>query len=118
MCDELIVAVTTDEYTLRIKNNRPPIIPYSERREILQSLRYVDRVVFQDIREDEDFIAYILRIQEELQFDIIFKGNDVAGTERWIRLAEALEKRGVKVMLFPYTVTTSSTIIREKLEKY
>lgn len=48
MCDELIVAVTTDEYTVRIKG-RLPIIPYVERREILQAVRYVDRVIFQDI---------------------------------------------------------------------
>lgn len=59
----------------------------------------------------------MLRVHEELGFDVVFKGSDMEGTERWIRLEAALEKRGVKVV-FCHTVTTSSTLIREKLLNY
>jgi glycerol-3-phosphate cytidylyltransferase len=117
MCDELIVAVTTDEYTFRIKG-KYPIIPYEERVEIIASMRYTDRVIAQDIDSLEDFVSYMLRIQRETGFDMIFKWSDAEWTERWLRLEEELEKVGSKVVFFPYTVTTSSTLITEKLSKY
>jgi glycerol-3-phosphate cytidylyltransferase-like family protein len=72
MCDELIVTVTTDEYTY-IRKGKYPIIPYEERAEIIASMRYVDSVISQDIDSLEDFVSYSLRAQRELGFDIVFK---------------------------------------------
>ena len=40
----LIVGVTTDEETLRIKNKKP-IIPFNERIQIVNSIRYVDKAI-------------------------------------------------------------------------
>ena len=117
LCDILIVGLTTDEYTFQRKW-KYPIIPYQERKQILESIKYVDRVVPQDLDSLDDYVAYTLKIQKELWFDIDFKWSDAQGTEKWIRLEEALSKRGVRVVFFPYTVTTSSTLITEKLSHY
>jgi glycerol-3-phosphate cytidylyltransferase len=112
-CDELIVGVTTDELTEKLKGKKP-IITYLERAEILENLKCVNKVVPQkEINELKD--------QENLKFDIMFKGSDWKGTEKWNKLEEEFRKRGVKVIFFPYTQTTSSTVIRkvlyEKLEE-
>jgi len=107
MCDELIVGVTTDELTEKRKG-RKPIIPFQERVDIVKSIKYVDSVVPQkEINELKD--------QEKLKFNIIFKGDDWKGSERWNTIEKEFEKRGVKVIFLPYTKTTSSTIIRKVL---
>jgi len=107
MCDELIVGVTTDELTEK-KKGRKPIIPFEERVEILESIRYVNLVVPQkEINELND--------QEQLEFDIIFKGSDWKESERWKKLVEEFKKRNVEVIFLPYTKTTSSTVIRKVL---
>ena len=43
-CDYLIVGLNSDETMLRCKN-KLPIIPYAERKQILESIKYVDEVV-------------------------------------------------------------------------
>ena len=109
MCDELIVGVTTDELTEKRKNKKP-IIPFDERVAIVESIKYVDKVVPQtEIDEIKD--------QELLGFNLICKGGDWKGTEKWNKLEAEFEKIGVSVYFFPYTENTSSTLIREVLYK-
>lgn len=109
VCDRLIVGVTTDELAFKLKA-RYPIIPYDERLEIIQCIKYVDLAVPES--SDDKFHAW-----EELKFDIIFKGDDWKGSEKWNKLEEVFNKVGVRVIFFPYTKSTSSTIIRNILEE-
>ena len=74
-CDYLIVGVTTDEEVERVKNKRP-FISYEERAQIVEAIRYVDRVVPEN---DTDK----LNAWEQLKFHRIFKGDDWKGTEKW-----------------------------------
>ncbi len=107
-CDRLIVGVTTDDLTEKIKG-KGPIIPFCERKEIVKNIRCVDQVVSQnEINE--------LRDLERFKFDMIFKGSDWKGTEKWNNLEKEFSKRGVKVVFLPYTKTTSSKLIRMHLE--
>lgn len=108
-CDYLIVGVTTDELTFQIKNKKP-IIPFSERIEIVQSCRYVDEAVPE--RSADKLLAW-----EALKFDITFKGDDWKGSEKWDALEKQFGALGVEVEYFPYTVHTSSTTLRSALEK-
>lgn len=109
-CDYLIVGATTDELAESLKNKKP-IIPFSERAEILRGIKYVDEVVGQDkIDELGDWKKY--------NFDIILKGSDWEGSEKWNKLEEEFAKVNVKVVYFPYTANTSSTLIREILQKF
>lgn len=54
---------------------------------------------------------------EKLKFDRMFVGSDWKGTEKWDKLEEEFVKLNVEIMYFPYTKGTSSTKLRETLEK-
>ena len=43
-CDYLIVGITTDELALSAKKQKP-VIPFQERMEIVESIKFVDEVV-------------------------------------------------------------------------
>src|SRR5690625_2231569 len=74
-CDYLIVGVTSDEEVKR-KKGKYPIIPFSERLEIVNSIVYVDRVVEESNTDKK--IAW-----EKYKFDRIFKGDDWRGSDLW-----------------------------------
>jgi glycerol-3-phosphate cytidylyltransferase len=107
-CDRLLAGVCSDELVVRLKK-RPPVVPLSERLEILRSIRYVDDVF---VADTEDRVA----IWKELGFDVIFKGDDWLGTPVWESIEADFAKLGVRVVYFPYTAQTSSTLIRGALD--
>ncbi len=106
-CEYLIVAVSTDELVEKSKNKRP-IIPYEERKQIVEAIKYVDKVVPQ---ENKDKIA----AYKKYHYDAMFVGDDWKGSELFTKCEEELKKYGSEVVYFPYTQGTSSTILREKL---
>lgn len=108
-CDQLIVAVTTDELSLSRKN-KTPVIPYSERAQIVEAIRYVDKVVPQ--RNMDKFHAW-----QEQKFHKMFVGDDWKGTESWNALENKFRAVGVEIVYLPYTQHTSSTMLRNVLEK-
>lgn len=106
-CDRLIAGVCSDELVVRLKG-RPPVVPLSERLQIVRSVRYVD----------DTFVATVddkIQIWKEVGFDVIFKGDDWLGTDVWTTLEAEFAKVGVEVVYFPYTVHTSSTLLRDAL---
>ena len=107
MCDYLIVGVSTDENVFSYKH-RLPVIPYSQRAEIIRSLKYVDEVVPQ---ENMDKLA----AWEKLHFNRIFHGDDWKNTDLYIKTKEGLEARGVEVIYFPYTKSVSTTEIKNAI---
>ena len=108
MCDFLIVGVSTDEL-VKYKNKKA-IIPFRERFEIVSNIKHVDLVVPQ---HDMDKIA----AWKKLKFDIMFVGDDWYKTKKWEKIEEDFKKAGVKVVYFPYTRGTSSTLINEILQR-
>ena len=52
---------------------------------------------------------------EAVRFDRIFKGDDWRGTRKGRELEERLGAVGVEVVYFPYTMHTSSTMLRRAL---
>lgn len=106
-CDELIVGVVTDEVLERVKG-RPPVVPLGERMEVVAAIRGVDQVVV-DTHSDK-FDSW-----QELRFDVIFKGDDWAGTAKGSKLERDLAQVGASVHYFPYTKHTSSTLLRRAL---
>lgn len=107
-CEYLIVGVTTDE--LALYKNKTPIIPYNERKEIVSAIKYVDEVVPQENMNK-------LEACKKYNADVIFVGDDWKGTEKWKQIEKDLSTIGAEVVYFPYTIGTSSTILREKLLK-
>ena len=107
-CDYLIVGVTTDE--LVSYKHKKAVIPFTERVEIIKAIRYVDEVVPQ---ESMDKMA----AWEKYHFNVMFVGDDWKGTEKWNKFEEEMAGVGVKIIYFPYTKGTSSTLLNETLVK-
>ncbi len=107
-CDRLVVGVTSDDLVKRLKG-RPPVVPLAERLAIVESLRCVDRAV---VESEEDKLETWKRVG----FHVIFKGDDWRGTPKWVELERRFAKVGVDVVYFPYTMHTSSSLLRGCLE--
>ena len=108
LCDRLIVGVTVDE--LVNYKGKSPVIPYIERSEIVKSIKYVDAVVPQyDMNKVEAC--------EKVKANILFVGDDWYNTEKWKDYEKQLSLKNIKVLYFPYTKGTSSTLINETLKK-
>lgn len=108
MCDKLIVGVTTDE--LVAYKYKRAVIPFTERMEIVRSIRYVDAVVPQESLDK-------LETWNKLKFDVMFVGDDWYQTDRWKDLEKQFKEVGVRIVYFPYTRGTSSTQVNEALLK-
>lgn len=108
-CDYLIVGVSTDELCSSYKG-KVPIIPFEERKAIVEAIKYVDEVCPQ---EDRDKFAAWQRIG----FDVMFVGDDWKGKPLFAELEKKFSDVGVTIEYFPYTKGTSSTILREKILK-
>jgi len=107
LCDKLIVGVTVDELVL-YKGKRA-MIPYTDRAEIVRSIKYVDAVVPQ---YDMDKLSAC----KKLGASILFVGDDWYGTEKWKEYEEVFAKEGIRIIYFPYTKGISSTKITEALQ--
>jgi glycerol-3-phosphate cytidylyltransferase len=99
--------VVSDEMLLQAKG-RAPVIPLAERMEIVRSLRFVDDVHAEVVPDKID-------TWRQVGFDVIFKGDDWRGTPKGERLERDFAEVGVEVRYFPYTMHTSSTILRKAL---
>lgn len=105
-CDYLIVGVLSDELVIKFKKN-PPYIPFSERKEILESVRYVDEVVKVTEENHEKMKAW-----NQYHFDCLFSGDDYSGNPYWVEDQQTLQSVGSNIEFFPYTKSTSSTMIK------
>jgi glycerol-3-phosphate cytidylyltransferase len=108
-CDYLIVGVVSDEIALVAKGD-PPVVPLAERLEIVRSVRYVDEAVAET---EPDKVA----VWRRLHFDMIIKGDDWRGTAKGDRLERDMASVGVEVVYLPYTMNTSSTLLRRVLNE-
>ena len=105
-CDYLIVGVSTDDL-VEYKGKRS-VIPFEERKEIVEAIKYVDEVVTQENMDK-------LGAWKKYHFDVMFVGDDWKGTDKWNKIEKDLAEVGAKVVYFPYTKGTSSTLINETL---
>lgn len=108
LCEYLIVGVTTDE--LVGYKNKTAIIPHAERVAIVESIRYVDKVVPQ-------LSMNKMEAWKEHKFDVMFVGSDWQGTVKWIEFERKFNDLGVDIIYFPYTQGTSSTQLRDVIKK-
>ncbi len=107
-CDRLIVGVSTD--ALVSYKNKRAVIPFEERKAIVEAIRYVDEVVAQENMDK-------MEAWRRLRFDVMFVGDDWKGTQKWNGYERQFREVGVKIIYFPYTKGTSSTLINDTLLK-
>lgn len=100
-CDELIVAVSTDEFN-KIKGKKT-IIPYKHRAQIVESIKYVDKVIPEQRWEQkiEDIKKY--------NIDLFIMGDDWKGEFDFL-------KEHCDVIYLPRTEGISSTELKSTLK--
>ncbi|MDG2287164.1 MAG: adenylyltransferase/cytidyltransferase family protein [Candidatus Marinimicrobia bacterium] len=108
-CDYLIVGVTSDELATSAKNKKL-VIPFQERMDIVESIKFVDEVVPQTSYDK-------MEAWNNLKFDKMFVGDDWKGTDAWKKIEKDFQPHGVVIIYFPYTTHTSSTLVRDILDK-
>ena len=106
-CNYLVVGVHRDAS----HKGKDTFIPFEERMEILRNIRYVDKVIESE-KEDSD--VYTKGI---VKYDKLFVGSDYRGTDRFKRYEEYFADKGVEIVYFPYTKGTSSTQLRDMIQK-
>jgi glycerol-3-phosphate cytidylyltransferase len=106
-CDYLIAGVVSDEMC-ELAKGRPPVIPEAERLEIVRHISFVDEAVTEIVPDK-------LQTWQSVRFDVIFKGDDWRGTAKGRQLEQDFAAVGVEVVYFPYTMHTSSTMLRRVL---
>lgn len=107
-CEILIVGVSTDELVEKYKKKRP-VIPYEERKAIVEAIRYVDKVVPQTSMDK-------LAAWKELHYNAMFHGDDWKNSELYNKYIEEFAGTGVELVFLPHTDGTSSTILTEALQ--
>lgn len=106
-CEYLIVGVHSDEIVNQYKH-RYPIIAEAERARIIGSIKGVDKVVINDVRDK-------LTLLERYHFNVVFIGDDWKGTDRWNNFEKILGERNVDVVYVPYTRGISTTDIKKRI---
>lgn len=107
-CDYLIVGVTIDEL-VSYKGSKA-VIPFEERIQIVEAIKYVDEVVVQSSMDK-------MEAWKRLRFNKMFVGSDWKGTEKWNNFEKEFAKVGVVIEYFPYTKGTSSTHLKNVLNQ-
>lgn len=104
---KLIVGVSTDELVGSYKLAKP-IVPYSDRLEIIKSLSCVDLVVRQDTLFD-------YKLMQSLEIEIMTIGSDWKDKKNE-NLEHIINNTQIEVVFFPYTQHVSSTSIKDKIK--
>ena len=107
-CDHLIAGVVSDEMC-ELTKGKTPVVPLAERMEIVSHISFVDEVVAEVVRDK-------VETWRSVQFDVLFKGDDWRGTAKGLKLERDFAELGVEIVYFPYTIHTSSTLLRRALD--
>lgn len=106
-CDFLIAGVVSDDM-LELTKGRRPVIPLEERLAIVSHISYVDRAIAEVVPDK-------LETWESVRFNVLFKGDDWRGTAKGEKLERDFAAVGVEIVYFPYTLHTSSSMLRRAL---
>lgn len=106
-CDYLVVGVHKDAS----HKGKTAYIPFDERVAIVKSICYVDKVIESESEDSDVWTKGIVK------YDYLFVGSDYKGSERFERYEEYFKDKGVQIVYFPYTQGTSSTQLREFLDR-
>ena len=108
-CEYLIVGISTDELVKSYKH-KTPIIPFEERKAIVEAIKYVDQVVPQTSMDK-------MEAWKQFHFNAIFHGDDWKGSNMYNDIEKKLNEVGCDMIFLPHTAGTSSTLLTETLHK-
>jgi len=104
--DKLIVGIATDELIESYKGKKA-IIPYRQRKRIIDAIRYVDLTVPYSKLDITELLG-------ELSVDILVVGGDWGKLEGQQRYKKYMLERG-RFVILPYTEGISTTRIKEQM---
>ena len=111
--DFLIVGVVLDKEIRTVKDPKKPIMPENWRLELLQNIKAVDYVLYQETYDPADNL--LLLAKEGIKVDVLAKGDDMFQ----IKGVSTIEKLGGKFVAPSYTSGYStSEIIGKIVERY
>ena len=102
--DYLIVALSTDEFNL-LKKNKKSYFSYEQRKQFLESIRYVDLVIPEETWEQKRTDMH------EYHVDTFVIGDD------WKDKFDFLKEEGVEVVYLERTPEISTTQIKKDLNR-
>ncbi len=108
---EVVVSLNTDEF-IELYKGEPPVMTFEERKTMLESCVYVDRVVA-NVGAHDSTIAI-----EQVKPDVIVVGSDWARRNYYGQMCfdqDWLDERGIMLCYVPYTQGISSTEIKARL---
>jgi glycerol-3-phosphate cytidylyltransferase len=108
---DVVVSLNTDEFIEQYKG-KPPVISFSDRREVLRSCRYVTKVIANAGGTDST------QAINSVMPDIIAIGSDWAVKDYYKQMdfdQDWLDARGIALIYIPYTQGISSTAIKERM---
>lgn len=111
-CDYLVVGVSTDEVVIKNKGKKP-VVEFEERKTIVESIKYVDKV----IPQTDYSVSGKIEAVKKIKADVLFVGSDWQNTEKWNAIETELAKIGCKVVYLPRTEGVSTSILRSKINK-
>lgn len=101
--DYLIVGLSTDKFN--IEKGKISAFSYEKRKEMLESIKYVDKVIPESNWEQK------VKDIHDFDIDIFVMGDD------WTGKFDFLKKEGVEVIYLPRTPDISTTEIKVKIKK-
>ena len=113
-CAELgsvTVSLNTDEF-IELYKGKPPVMNYEERKGVLESVRWVDRVVPNYGGHDSTVAIEIVKP------NVVVIGSDWARRNYYNQMCfnqDWLDERGIALCYVPYTQGISSTEIKTRL---
>ena len=106
-CEQLVVGVSNDELVKEYKGKHP-IVNFEERVEIVEAIKYVDKVIPQSSHDK-------LKAWQEVQFNVLFHGDDWKNTPLYEKIQNDLNEKGVELIFLPYTKGISSSELKQKV---
>ena len=104
------LGILTNKAIRSYKN--PPIINYNQRKSVLESIRYVDKVIPQ---KTHDYTYNVKKIKPKF----VIHGNDwIKGPQKYVRkkLIKTLKSWNGKLIEPKYTKKISSTLLKKKIK--
>lgn len=106
----VVVALNQDDFIEKYKGKKP-IISFADRKKVLESCIYVDRVIPNYGGEDSKVVI------QEVNPDFIVIGSDWAKKDYYKQMnftQEWLDERNITLLYVPYTEGISSTDIKKR----
>ena len=108
-CEYLIVGVSTDELVKEYKGELP-VISWEDRIRKISALKCEDKAIPQRTMNKLDIL-------KDIQYDVLFHGDDWKNTEMYNEIEEKLAEKNISCVYFPYTKSISTQSIKEKVKQ-